>query len=267
MPVQKHAAPPAIDFDPTSDFAPWHLIAFLMSPYDQERRQQFRAMMGADLLVRAPDYVQECLRNPLLGLNPAAALTDYQQRIEREFVAPAGGLAALRDSSSKPEWEAQAKAMRKGPVVATGRVLLFVAQMDKHHPGVPASVARANAALKAWAGPGGEIPSARTLNQMWRQHGDVAPLYGAVMIGREAWTTEPDDLCFAFSTAGAVRQILAWAAWLRNFAARHVPHGGSRPLLEAERAIVLPPEIAPEEPNLAPLPAPLRQATRDYESA
>jgi hypothetical protein len=267
MPAEKRAAPPVIDFDPTTDSACWHLLAFQMSPYDQERRQQFKAMIGADRLARTPGHVQECLRNPLLRLNPATALSEYQQRIYREFLAPADAWAAVRDSPSMAEWQEQADAMRKSPTVAAGRVLLFVARMNKHHPGTPASIARAIAALKVWAEPSGDIPSARALTQMWQQHGGVAPLYGAVQIGIDAWGIESDEHCFGFTAAGGVRQILAWAAWLRDFATTHVPHGGSRPLLEAGRAIVLPPEIAPQEPSLPPLPAALRQAAREYQSA
>lgn len=268
MPAGTPRRVPVIDFDPVGRAAHEHLLAFLVSPLDPRRRRQFLAMRAAVLKANASGYVENYLATaPTLRLrrmNQNLALAQYQQVLEREMIIPSGGLDSVIDSLPPALWEKEVLKMRRGPMVGAGRLLLFIAQMDRHHPNLTASTRRAHEVLKAWGRVGGEIPAQRELTQMWKRYGGVAPLYAAMIASMEDWPTDEAGLGVAARAAGSVRRVLAWAAWFRDFTLCHKPKGAQGSLLKPDKVLVLPSEIAPEEPPLCPLPPKLLAAAESY---
>jgi hypothetical protein len=266
--VARKSTAPVLDFDPIDPGAHEHLLTFLVSPFDARKRRQFLAMRAAVLVERAPQHVDEYLATAptlrLRRLDRDVALARYTQVLKDALVIPSGGLNSLIESPSLSQWEIDVGRMRRGPILAAGRLLLFVAQLAHHHQHVIASTRRAHEILRAWKKAGGEGPADRELTQLWKRYGGVAPLYAAMLVSMEEWPADDARLGVAASTVGSVRRVLAQAAWFRDFALRHKPSGAAAPLLRPAKALVLPPEIKPEEPPLRPLPAALLKPAVTY---
>jgi hypothetical protein len=266
------ASPPAISFDPDDEFAPYHLLAFMMAPFDETKQRKFLAMIAASLKVDAVNHIQRHAaaaeasgmfsEASLVRLPLKVASEAYVARIDSGLSVPSGGLTGLLDSMPPSQWEEVAAGIRNGPLPAAGRLLLIVAQLKLHHSEVTPSLRRATAALRTLEAVGVDVPAQHGSSQIWKRYGCVAPLSGALIASMEAWHDVNPELHVAAGVAGGIRRVLSWAAWLRDFALNHVPKGGQVPLLTPDKALILPEGITAEQPPLGPLSPSMLAAAR-----
>ncbi|WP_419898207.1 hypothetical protein [Roseomonas sp. USHLN139] len=243
-------------------------MAFLVAPFDRQRQQEFLVMLAADLLDSAPSYVarrMEQLRAvTLVHDHPQVALQRYNKYVETSLFLPSGGLRRLRDASPPAVWAKELQQSQRGPLLAAGRLLLFIVQMAVHHPKLTASTKRALAVLDAWGQAGGPVPTQRQMPLIWSQCGGVAPVYAAMILAQEYWLQHGLTPEHAIRQKRLFRQLLSWMAWLRDFSLQHKPLGASAPLLLSEKVVRLPAGLAPEQPPIGPLPPHLLQAAMRY---
>lgn len=266
MPAPKH--PPTLDLHLDSDKAAHQLLAFLVAPFDRRRQQEFLAMHSAGLLDDAPNYVAGRMKQvravTLLHDDPQTALLRYRKHVEDTLFLPSGGFRRLREANPPAVWAKELQQGQKGSLLAAGRLLLFIAQMNVFHPALTASTKRALAVLEAWGKTNGPIPIQRKLPLIWGECGGVAPVYAALILAQEYWLQHGVTPEQAMTQGRLFRQMLSWMAWLRDFSLQHKPLGASAPLLRPEKAVRLPAGLAPEQPPIGPLPPHLLQAAMRY---
>lgn len=268
MPMPTPERPPTLDLHLDSDAAAHQLMAFLVAPFDRKRQQEFLAMLAADLLDSAPSYVarrMEQLRAvTVVHDHPQTALLRYRRHVEDTLFLPSGGLPRLRDADPPVAWAKELQQSAGGPLLAAGRLLLFIVQMAVHHPKMTASTKRALGVLDAWGKAGGPVPTLRQRPLVWRQFGGVAPVYAAMILAQEYWLKHGLTPEQAIGQKRLFVQLLSWMAWLRDFSMGHKPLGASAPLLRSDKVVRLPAGLAPEQPPIGPLPPHLLQAAMRY---
>jgi len=276
------ASPPVASLDLQSDLAWVHVLALMCWPKDQRIRHQAEATFGADLLGWLETLMPSLRDLGLASTAPhsaaAAALGVAPNQLEfmpatkahfarmtgdplemardvaNQVFKPAGGFKAVGDAPGSSLLVEEFSKASKGGGRMAGYMLMWVAVLATKQPDLGASINRSMAILESQQRrfPDAEIPSSRSLKQMWKDWRGIAPVWAAFIIQAHSDTgLAPKEASIEglFDTQ-RLQEAMGWALWFRDFAISFKPPHSDAPIIPASEAVELAFNIEPVRPPL-----------------
>lgn len=190
-------------------------------------------------------------------------------RLRRKVFAPAGHYGAVADAPGAERLTEDFELACRQAGKCAGTLLSLVAILDRHHPGVPATLNRAIAIMQSWSTRGlTDVPVDRTIKTYWLRWRHVAPLW-ASSIGNvqqaQACELPSFEATLEFlHDPVRLQTMVAHAKWFRSFATSHVSENAKYPIIPDLEAMRIIADVAERSPPLAPLSDADLEAAKRY---
>lgn len=283
--------PPVVEINVNSQLAAIHLNALACWPRDRRRRGEALVIWAAQILgVLEGSALGEAGMERLIQTSATKAAAQMGITVEnllalphsRDIVAQARAIPGelnrmVRTELFEPggEWLAMSSAAMQGRVgeyfedaqrngIVAGLIVLYCAIIRKHHPEMTASYNRAMHIVQTLHASGKiAVGGDRERKQAWKECRGIGHVWAAICCGLVIDEQLQASGGF-FVQPVAVRAIVGWAQWFRQFATTHMAVGAVNPLVPPHEAVVINTEPLMIEPPLTPLREDIRLAALGY---
>lgn len=289
--LNHESAAPVVEIDFESPLSVIHLTALACWPRDRRRRGEALVTWAAQILgllessalgeagmenliqtsaTKAAAQMGITVEN-LLALPHArdvvaqarAIPEELNRMVVTELFNPGGGWLAVGAAAMQGNVQQRFEAAHRSGILA-GLIILYCATIRKHHPEMTASYNRAMHIVQTQHARGKiAIGGDRERKKAWKESRGVGHVWAAICCG----LVVDDQLqaCGNFVVQPvAVRAIVGWAQWFREFATTHMAVGAVSPLVPPNEAVVINTEPLMIEPPLTPLREDIRLAALRY---